>query len=239
VEEKTHEKIKDLIQSDSLNSLTRLVLINAVYFKGSWAKKFDSSFTTKQTFYVSDANNKQVDMMKMTAKFPYYETPDYQVLGMPYEGNDVFMYVILPRERFGLANVLKKLDGKTLLELVSKRAKSEVHVSLPRFKLESTHALNQMLKNLGMKKAFDPIGANFSGIAEDGEDLFISEVLQKAFIETNEKGSEAAAATSLQIQMLSASFPAEQLDFVADHPFAYSIVTRSNDNAVLFNGLLY
>ncbi|KAI1690878.1 serpin (serine protease inhibitor) domain-containing protein [Ditylenchus destructor] len=153
VSKATHEEIHDLIEPGSLGELTRLLLINAVYFKGTWQNKFDPYATVNETFYVSEGIEKQVNTMHKTMELPYHETDSYQVLGLPYEGQDVFMYVVLPYERYGLDTLLKNLTGKDLLEIVQKRAETEVVVSLPKFKIESTHSLTQILKELGLSKS--------------------------------------------------------------------------------------
>ncbi|KAI1730898.1 serpin (serine protease inhibitor) domain-containing protein [Ditylenchus destructor] len=212
VSKATHDKIHDLIEPDSLSELTR---------------------TQNKTFYVSEGNEKQVDMMRKTTRLPYHETDSYQVLGLPYEGQDVFMYVVLPKERFGLDALLKNLTGKDLLEIVQKRAKTEVVVSLPKFKLESTHLLTQILKQSGLTKSLSA-AANFRGISDAGN-LQISDIIQKAFIETNEEGTEAAAATAVQVRLMSARMDPD-IEFTADHPFFYAIVTSQGDT--LFNGVV-
>lgn len=231
VEEATHDKIHNLIDASSLDELTRLVLINAVYFKGSWASKFDEKRTQSKPFYVAEGNEKKVEMMQNTDSFIYHENNDVQVLGLPYENEEVFMFVVLPKERYGLENVLTNLTGKTLLKYLQKRNKRDVTVSLPKFKLESTHDLTSILKNAGLEHSF-ATSANFKGISDSGS-LQISEVIQKAFIETNEEGTEAAAATGIQVRLLSAHIPPE---FIADHPFLYVLTTNKGD--VLFNGIL-
>ncbi|KAL3089451.1 hypothetical protein niasHT_028625 [Heterodera trifolii] len=224
VEEATHEKIHDLISSDSLGELTRLVLINAVYFKGNWADKFDSKFTKKRKFYVDEKNSKELDMMHKKDDFIYFEDDQLQLLGMPYQGENVFMFVMLPKESFGLAKLLAELDGKKLLELTKKRGKREVQVVLPKFKLESTHQLNKPLANMGMATAFSD-SANFEGIANGP--LKISEVVQKAFIEVNEQGTEAAAATIVHVATLSLMIEPPPPQFVADRPFVAFLVNHS------------
>ncbi|KAL3100273.1 hypothetical protein niasHT_028634 [Heterodera trifolii] len=198
VEEATHEKIHDLISSDSLGELTRLVLINA--------------------------NSKELDMMHKKDDFIYFEDDQLQLLGMPYQGENVFMFVMLPKESFGLAKLLAELDGKKLLELTKKRGKREVQVVLPKFKLESTHQLNKPLANMGMATAFSD-SANFEGIANGP--LKISEVVQKAFIEVNEQGTEAAAATIVHIATLSLMIEPPPPQFVADRPFVAFLVNHS------------
>uniref|UniRef100_A0A183C7A5 SERPIN domain-containing protein n=1 Tax=Globodera pallida TaxID=36090 RepID=A0A183C7A5_GLOPA len=182
VEKVTHDKIHDLISPDMFNDMTRLVLINAVYFKGDWANKFRVAFTKKKTFYIDENNTEELDMMCQKDLYTYYADKELQLLGMPYKGDEMFMFVLLPKERFGLAKMLAKLDGKSLLKLVKKRNKQRVEVELPKFRLESTHDLNGPLTKLGMSTAFSD-SANFQGIAETDEPLKIDKMVQKAFIE--------------------------------------------------------
>ncbi|KAI3414071.1 hypothetical protein GPALN_011537 [Globodera pallida] len=234
VEKATHDKIHDLISPDMLNDMTRLVLINAVYFKGEWANKFRVAFTKKKTFYIDENNTEELDMMyNKTAKFIYFDDKELQLLGMPYRGGEMFMFVLLPKERFGLAKMLAKLDGKSLLKLVKKRSKQEVQVELPKFRLESTHDLNGPLTKLGMSTAFSD-SANFEGIADTDEPLKIDKMVQKAFIEVNESGTEAAAATGVVKSRCGASRePALAGRFIADHPFISFITSKTN--TILFS----
>ncbi|KAL3109056.1 hypothetical protein niasHT_012618 [Heterodera trifolii] len=159
-------------------------------------------------------------MMHKKDDFIYFEDDQLQLLGMPYQGENVFMFVMLSKERFGLAKMLAELDGKKLLELTKKRGKREVQVVLPKFKLESTHQLNKPLANMGMATAFSD-SANFEGIANGP--LKISEVVQKAYIENNEEGSEAAAATAVVMMTRKALVTRPKIEFVADRPFYFTI----------------
>ncbi|KAH7712091.1 SRPN-1 protein, partial [Aphelenchoides avenae] len=181
VEKKTHEKIKDLIPADSLDAMTRLVLVNAIYFKGTWEQKFNKELTKKEPFYIAEGNEKEVDMMHLETGFIYFEDDDAQVLGLPYVGGELFMFVILPRERFGLQKLLGSLSGKKLVEYIGKRHETKVTVQLPRFKVETSLSLKKALSDLGLSNAFSD-DANFSGISEESP-LKISEVFHKAFVE--------------------------------------------------------
>jgi serpin B len=234
VAKSTHDKIQNLISPDSLNDLTRLVLINAIYFKGEWDKQFKEENTRDADFYASPDNTKKVKMMSLESKFPYYETDDYQVLGLPYKNQQVSMYIILPRERFGLENLVNNMTASTLSQLLAKKGSTTVKVQLPRFKIEASFELTDALKKLGITEAFED-SANFTGISEQG-DLKVSEVIHKAFIETNEQGSEAAAATGIQFQLTSALLvDDEPPSFIADHAFLYAIIDKHQRN-ILFMG---
>jgi len=231
---KTHDKIKDLISADGISSDTKMILVNAIYYKGSWKHKFDKNLTTDKDFHVNENSTKQVKMMKKSDfKVIYSEGQDFQLIALPYEGSEIFFYAILPTEKFGLDNLLKNLDGAKLKKLLGKRHKTEVDVELPTFKIETSETLNSQLIKLGFKQGFTN-GANFDGINEE-ERLKIDEVVHKAFIETNEEGSEAAAATGVQMRLLSAQMvPEEKPVFVADHPFLFALTTKASQ--VLFIG---
>ncbi|KAH7717184.1 serpin [Aphelenchoides avenae] len=196
--------------------------------------------TTKETFYVSEGNETKVDMMQLTSELIYFDDEDVQVLGMPYEGEDLFMFVFLPRKRYELQNVLGSLNGKKLTEYLSKRDKSIVNVQLPRFKMESSLALKEALTALGLTDAFIPEKANFEGIAKEA--MNIHAVLHKAFVETDEEGTPVAAASEvatlayLKTEELNKPPPQAPREFVADHPFLYVITNRSGD--VLFFGYM-
>ncbi|KAL3104871.1 hypothetical protein niasHT_026366 [Heterodera trifolii] len=187
VKEATHQKIRDLITPNALDKETRLVLINALYFKGTWAVTFKSQLTVEAKFHVDEKTTKQLEMMQLKAFLIYSENTQLQLLGMPYKGEKEFMFVLLPKERFGLAKLLAQLDGQKLMELIKNWYKCTVKVELPKFTLEATHKLNKTLTKMGMATAFTD-SANFGGISAE-EPLLISEVVQKAFIEVNEEGT--------------------------------------------------
>ncbi|KAF7634179.1 SERPIN domain-containing protein [Meloidogyne graminicola] len=235
VEKATKNKIKDLISSDSLSSDTRLVLVNAVYFKGKWASTFNSNYTHKKVFYVNEDQTKEVEMMSKTDNFVYFENNEMPYAGDSKDEEEISMYFLLPKERFGLQKMIENLNGESLLELFNSGRKERVEVLIPKYKLESTHNLNEILQNMGLTKAFGN-EANFSKITKE-EPLKISKVLQKAFIEVNEKGTEAAAATGIIVIRVSAIIfiPVTNPKFIADHPFAFMLI--NNENEILFNGI--
>ncbi|KHN80292.1 putative serpin-like protein [Toxocara canis] len=230
VEDQTNSKIKDLVKPDVITEDSRLILVNAVYFKGDWAKKFDEANTQKKPFYTSADEHREVDMMRMKDKFDYTEDEDWQILGLPYKNAEVNMYVFLPKEKFALAKRLKALDGQRIMEMICDCGKVEVEVELPKFKLEKKLELVETLKKLGIEEAFSQSNANFSGISDTA--LCISDVIHKAFIEVNEEGSEAAAA-SAAIMMLRAApvMPSGPISFIADHPFLFAIVNEEGSEA--------
>uniref|UniRef100_A0AC35FIS5 Serpin domain-containing protein n=1 Tax=Panagrolaimus sp. PS1159 TaxID=55785 RepID=A0AC35FIS5_9BILA len=225
VSKSTHDKIQNLISPNSLNDLTRLALINAIYFNGEWDEPFEVEITRNADFYVSPGNTKKVKMMSIESKFPYFETNDYQMLGLPYKNQKVFMYVILPRERFGLENLVKNMNSSTLFNLLSKRSSTtKVDVQFPRFKIEASFELTNALKKLGITEAFED-NANFLGISEQGN-LKISQVVHKAFIEVSEEGTTAAAATHVGFQHKMFQIPKT---FSANHPFLFIIADDAHN----------
>lgn len=236
VEANTQKKIKDLINADMINALTRLVLVNAIYFKGDWASKFDSKHTTEQDFHLSDGEStKKVPMMRQTRKFQWAELEGIEasMLELPYKGDRLVMQILLPKAVQGLGLLEERLRTTDLEQLFKEAQREEkVAVQLPKFKLEQTLPLNSHLQELGMREMFTQNKADFSGI--DGTKmLYVSAVLQKAFIEVNEEGSEAAAATGVAIMMR--SMPAPPMAFTADHPFLFFLRDKLT-GMLLFQG---
>ncbi|XP_077284344.1 alaserpin-like isoform X8 [Arctopsyche grandis] len=224
VEKKTNDKIKDLISADSLDGMTRLVLVNAIYFKGNWEKKFKKDVTRKQDFFLNSNDKVQVDMMYQSSKFPYADLPEWnaQALEMKYEKSDMSMIIILPNEVEGLKSLEEKLATANLKQDVFDKLHTvEVQVSLPKFKIETEINLTKVLPKLGMKLIFDQANANLKGLLQNDEQLYVSEAIQKAFIEVNEEGAEAAAATGMML--MCRGMPMSK-NFCGDRPFYYAIV---------------
>lgn len=233
IETKTNNKIRDMIPSGVLNHMTRLVLVNAVYFKGLWAKQFSADNTRFESFHLNSKESKEVPMMHKKAKFGYLnsEELDADILQMHYQGLSISMFIILPHDIDGISKLEKKLAGVDLSKILTHLPEQEVEVSIPKFKLEETTDLNDILTELGMKDMFIPHEADFSAISGK-RDLFVSSVLQKAFVEVNEEGSEAAAATAaiMMTRML-----LKQTVFHASHPFLF-IIKEADNGVILFIG---
>jgi serpin B len=229
VEKQTREKIRELLKPGVLTPLTTLVLTNAIYFKGNWASRFKKERTHDAPFHVTPRKTVDVPMMFQTAKFGCTETRDLQVLEMPYVGADLSMVVVLPRKVDGLRGVEALLNTGSLKTWVSRLRKRKVAVYLPRFKAELGVDLAGELAAMGMPKAFGG-GADFSGM--DGtRDLYISAVIHKAYVDVNEEGTEAAAATAVVMTRNGSRTPV----FRADRPFIFLIRDRAT-GSVLFIG---
>jgi serpin B len=226
VEERTNDRIKDLFPSGSIDGNVRLVLTNAIYFKGDWLYEFDEDATSEEEFHVSPTSTVMVDMMNLRDEtFNYAEIDELQILELPYTGEDVSMLILLPKEGH-MGDIESQLSAERLGEWVELMEGAAVNVYLPRFTFETKYFMMEDLAEMGMPTAFTD-AADFSGMnAED--QLFIDKVIHQAFIEVNEKGTEAAAATGVSIA-LSAAIQEEV--FLADHPFVFLI--RDVDTGVI------
>jgi len=235
--QQTAEKIKDLIGPKVLTEMTRLVLTNAIYFKGKWQFQFKKESTKDMLFAVSQAEKKPVPMMHQTGKFKYCDDTNVQVLEMPYTGGDLSMVVILPRESYGI----DKLQGdfsRSIDGWLAALSAQKVEVYLPRFKLEKEFVLNDQLIALGMTDAFDEAKADFSGMTPDPKGLYIAKVIHKAFVDVNEEGTEAAAATAVVMATKSATAYFDKPPvFKADRPFIF-LIRDIRTGTILFVGRL-
>ena len=232
IEEQTNDKIKDLIPQGFLDSMTRLVLTNAIYFKGTWEWEFDKSDTHEQDFKITPANVVKTPIMYMKnekAKFNYADTEDLQILELPYKGEKISMLILLPKEN--LDSIEPILTAEKLEEWKSKMQETKLDaIYLPKFEFDTKYILNENLKNLGMPTAFS-MAADFSGM--DGTDwLYISRVIHQAFVKVDEKGTESAAATA--VVMRDKSMSTTKI-FKADHPFIFLIQEKDTGN-ILFIG---
>jgi len=240
VEEKTKQKIQNMIPEGVFNTRTRLTLVNAIYFKGLWQNQFKKEETFKQNFFVSESEKTEVEMMHLTKKFKYAEDGGElacQILEMPYRGEDLSMVILLPHDTYGLAKLEESLTHERLqqaLASVSQSHPQKVEVSLPKFKLTQQFQLKEMLTKLGVTDMFSEFKADFSGIISGPEKLYVSHVVHKAFVEVNEKGTEAAAATAV-VMMARMAMPMINARFCADHPFLFMICHKKS-SAILFMG---
>jgi len=231
VSEKTKDKIKKIVSADDFNELTRLVIASAIYFKGKWVKQFKKTNTAISTFHVNKEKKIDVHMMHQTESFKYMESDAFQMVELPYLGDSLSMIIILPKEIDGLKKIEPTLTIENIKKWLAHLKEEKIRVSLPRFKMEESYKLKQYLSQMGMPLAFSN-EADFSGI--DGTtNLTISKILHKTFIETDEQGTEAAAATAVVMRLKSVYMPMQS--FVADHPFIILIKEKQND-LILFMG---
>jgi len=233
VAEKTAGKIPQLLHPGDITALTRLVLTNAVYFKGSWNTPFAASLTKPETFTTGAGTKKQVPMMHRTGRLTYAQSSDLQMLDLPYRGNELSLLILLPRA--GAPDPWSNFTWENLQQLRKQMVETKVILSLPKFKVEERLSLAPRLSEMGMPEAFSRT-ANFSGITGESG-WHISAVIHDAVIDVNEKGTEAAAATGTVILGLAVRRESEPVIFRADHPFLYMIVHKPSDS-ILFMGRL-
>lgn len=234
VSDQTNTKIPKIVP-DELSSSTVLVITNAVYFKGKWEHEFKKKNTREEPFWKNATENIPVQMMKQTEDFYYSESADgLQLLELPYQGKDFSMLLLLPKEKDGIANLETKLSSTLLSTWTQQMKKQEVHVFLPRFKMNFEVTLVDALKKLGMQDAFDPAKANLTRMSAI-QNIFVSSVLHKTFAEVNEEGTEAAAATAIMVEATSARIPSPTPEFRADHPFLF-LIRENHTGTILFIG---
>ncbi len=235
VSKKTNGKIGRILKKLSPNSVC--VLLNAVYFKGLWASQFEEKMTRPGDFHLAEDKTASVPMMNQTAEYSVVRDDGFAAISMPYKGSSLAMVIILPNDRAGLAAVEKKLGMdmiRATLDGLSQRTPGKVMLSLPRFQLEFGADLTPAFKALGVNRAFSAEKADFGGITgrDDLGLIWISAIQHKAFLEVNEEGSEAAAATAVEF----ATRSAPRIDiFRADHPFLFLLVDKEAD-VILFMG---
>ncbi len=234
VADKTNDKITDLVSADDLTDDVRLMLVNTVYFKAKWQSTFEKHETSKKDFTVSEDETIEVDMMFQEEYFDYFETDDLQVVAMPYEGRDVSMVVILPRDDDGLADARQWMTDGNLCANVENLERKNIAISLPKFTIRTTLNLKDTLEAMGMTDAFTE-SADFSGMSPNATEdkLHIFDAVHQAFIKVDEDGTEAAAATGMWGGVT--SIPPEPIEFNADHPFVF-VLRHNPTGEVLFAG---
>ncbi|XP_023418883.1 serpin B9-like isoform X2 [Cavia porcellus] len=236
VSRKTEGKIPELLAKNSIDEESRLVLINAVYFKGKWDEQFDKSCTRKMPFKINQKEQRPVQMMFQEGKFPWAHVSEVraQVLELPYEGQELSMVLVLPDEGVDLSTVEKSLTFEKLQTWTSpeQMKQTEVEVFLPRFKLQEDYDMGAVLQVLGVVDAFQMGKADLSGMVVDSE-LCLSKFVHRSVVEVNEEGTEAAAATAVMVipGCCLKSLPV----FCADHPFLF-FIRHSATHSLLFCG---
>jgi serpin B len=234
VSEQTHGKIKKIVEPP-LSSMTGAFLANAIYFKGPWEHKFDFSATREEPFHLRSASQKQVPMMRQTRKFRYQEDTGFQAVRLPYAGERLAMFVFLPATNSSPQKLLAELNGDVWREkIMPKFQEREGTVVLPRFKLEFRADLIRSLKAMGIRHAFAH-SADFSGISNT--QLFVSGVEHASFVEVNEEGTEAAAATGVTMALTSLRQKSEPFKMILDRPFFFLIEDKAS-TSILFMGIV-
>ena len=232
VSSQTNDRINNLLPEGSITGLTRLVLTNAIYFKASWLHQFEPGMTQDGDFFLISGQKVQVPMMRQTETFGYARENGNQLISLPYEGNKLSMLIILPDEN-NFAQVEESIGELDIHNLVRSISYAQLDLSMPKFKIESSFGLAEPLDAMGMKDVFVPGIADLSGM--DGtRDLYISSVQHKAFIEVDETGTEAAAATAVVVGVESMPMD-EPIKVSIDRPFIFFIVDNDS-GSVLFMG---
>jgi serpin B len=230
VKKQTRDKVPELLQGGQLTADTRLVLTNAVYFKGTWVKRFDKAQTREADFRLAGGKAVKAPMMRLADRFDYLSGPDFQALELPYKGDRLTMVLFLPHAVNGLAAWEKGLTAEKLSNWIGNLSRAEVGVELPRFTARSRFELSGALAKLGMPLAFGA-GADFSGLTT-AERVQIGQVPHEAFADVNEEGTEAAAATAVEISKGDGPQPRF---FHADHPFFF-VIRDTTTGTILFLG---
>ena len=232
VGEQTEGRIRDLIPRGAISELTRLVLTNAVYFNAAWEHSFERRMTSNGPFYLLDGGQVTVPMMRQTESFGYTEGEGYQAVELLYDGRELSMVILLP-ESGKFEDFEKKLVAQKLSDITSGLQRRGVALTMPRFEFESGFSLNDALCNMGMPDAFAWQKADFSGMTGD-PDLFITDVVHKAFVSVDEAGTEAAAATGA-VMAPTAGPPEPEVEVTVDRPFIF-LIRDINTGAILFVG---
>jgi serpin B len=230
VADQTEQLIKDLIPAGAIDSLTRLVLTNAIYFNAAWANPFEKSLTQPDTFHLTDGHDVKVPMMRQTEGVSYLGGDGFKAVDLPYDGRQLSMLVIVP-DAGKFADVEKNLSAAQMNSIIKSLSPKQVALTMPSFKFESEFGLSNTLAAMGMPVAFTD-KADFSGMTGK-RDLYISDVIHKAFIATDESGTEAAAATA--VIMRATAMPVSPIEVKIDRPFIF-LIRDIKTGTVLFIG---
>jgi serpin B len=235
VEQKTENKIKDLLPPGSVKSDTRLVLTNAIYFKGDWATQFNKAATQDEDFHLSAAQTIKAPLMHLRTKLGYFNGGPFQAVAIPYKSGELSMIVLLPNDAAGLPTLEQSLTAANVQKWLNGGWRNnEVVLTLPKFKMTSQFELADALSALGMTQAFQRSAADFSAMTGT-RDLWISAAVHKAFVDVNEEGTEAAAATALGMRSMAMAYEAQPIVFRVDHPFVF-LIRDNRSGGILFMG---
>jgi serpin B len=231
--QKTNNLIQQVISPDQINDSTRLVITNAIYFMGKWAKKFESNLTRKDDFYGINRDTVKTDFMHETGRMDYFENNDFQMIAKYYKGYDKSFCVILPKKRYGISAIETRMDKSLFDSILNHVVIKEVVLSIPKLRLETGYSLKESLSRLGLEKAFTD-KADFTGISAQPL-LKISNVSQVAYINVDEVKTEAAAVTKITMSYIGSTIhpkPKPIIYFTADHPFLFLIIDNQTKGIV-------
>ncbi|XP_062933358.1 serpin B10 [Cynocephalus volans] len=235
VESQTEGKIPNLLPNDSVDSMTRMVLVNALYFKGIWEHQFLVQNTTEKPFRINKTTSKPVQMMSMKEKLEVFHIEKPQAMGLElcYESGDLSLLILLPEDIGGLEELEKAITYENLSEWTSADMMElcNVQLHLPKFKLDESYDLKSTLIRMGMSDAFSQSRADLSGMSSE-RNLYLSNVFHKAFVEINEEGTEATASTGVEVDF---RIRLRSIEFNADHPFLF-LIRHNKTNSILFYG---
>lgn len=230
VSDRTEGRIRDLIPQGAIDTLTRLVLANAIYFNAAWMHTFEKSATQDGPFYLLDGSQVTVPMMRQNERFPYFAGKGVQAVELPYDGGEVSMVLLVP-DRGAFSAFEEALSAQVVTDILARMEQISVNLAMPRFKYDATLSLADTLRAMGMPEAFSA-NADFSGM--DGtRNLAITDVFHKAFVAVDEAGTEAAAATAVIIGLT--AMPASPVDLTVDRPFIF-LIRDIQTGAILFVG---
>ena len=236
VKEQTQGLIEKLFQASDFDAQTRLALVNTLYFEGAWQYPFPKDATQDAPFYLENGKTKQVPMMRLSERLPYYKGDGFEAVALPYGRGDYCFYLFLPDKGRTVADLRQQLTPENWGKWLGAFRVVQGSVQMPRFKIEAKYDLKPPLSALGMGVAFDPDRADFSRIADVApERLFIQKAIQKAVVEVDEEGTKAAAATGITVGVT--SVPVDQFNMVVDRPFLFAIVHQPT-GTVLFLGVV-
>jgi serpin B len=237
VNEKTNGKIEEIV--DRIDPSNIAFLINAIYFNANWSVPFEEGFTSKKDFTLLDGSKVKADLMSKTAHLSYQENNQFQAVELPYGENGRYvMRVYLPKKDVKFDKFVNGIDKESLQKWSEDFSSRKGVLELPKFKTEYSSSLNDMLISMGIKEAFNSVNADFSKmIVVEGQNVYISEVMHKTYIDVNEKGTEAAASTSVGISVTSAPDQEEMFEMVVDRPFVFTIDDKESGE-ILFIGAI-
>ena len=230
VSDQTEGRIKDLIPRGAIDQLTRLVLTNAIYFNAAWQHSFEKNSTSNDTFHLLTGNEVSVPMMRQTESFRYTAGNDFQAVELPYDGRELSMLIIVP-DTGQFKTFESTLSTKRINEIIKQLSYGRVALTMPKFEFDFNIGLKEKLKTMGMPLAFSG-QADFSGM-DGNNDLYITDVLHKAFVAVDESGTEAAAATVVIVG--ATAMPAQPVEMTVDRPFIF-MIRDVKTGSILFLG---